>query len=469
MHKAEFTNDAQPLKSPYHPPSMHPGTQNPQPQSPTPIRGLDRHWIRGYVWTGVLAGMLVTMPTSLAEIAIIPPALFFFPLCAASWPLWRETLGRPAMLFLLAFAGWLALGMLWSSNRGLGLEEFGNLRFFVVAVLLTPAIRTTTTGRRAIIIAMCIGFLIGNIVQGLNAWALHADGPGAFLFGRAPQRMSGWWDPAVAGTILTAALGLHIPAALMGKGRARIVAIIAVCLTIIALLMTGSRGGWIASSLLLSGSFCFAIVRAARMKTNRRATLVTLAALAVVIGTAGFVLRGPISQRAQQAINQITAAGSGDISGDTGARIALKNKAIDAFTHHPILGVGTGGFSNWIDQTSPSDEPASGFDHAHDTILHLAASNGLIGVVLLLGVFIAATRDGWRWTKLHGIGTYHAGPLFALVGLALTSPFDTLHVSASAAAITGMIVALCIAPPRSSPHNPIDIFAADRLRRASNP
>lgn len=450
---------------------MHPRTQNPQPpaqpQSHAPVRGFDRHWIRGYVWTGVLAGMLVTMPTSLAEIAIIPPALFFFPMCAVTWPLWRETLRRPAMLFLLAFTGWLALGLLWSNNPGLGIEEFGNLRFFAVAVLLTPAIRITTTGRRAIISAVCAGFLIGNLVQGLNAWALHSGGPGMFLFGRTPQRMSGWWDPAVAGTILTAALGLHLPAALMGKGRTRVIATLAVCITIIGLLMTGSRGGWIASLLLLSGSGCFAIVRAARLKTSRRATLLTIAALIVVAGTAGFVLRGPISQRTQQAINQISSAGAGDLSGDTGARIALKNKALDAFTHHPILGVGTGGFSGWIVQTSEPDKQAAGFDHAHDTVLHLAASNGLIGVGLLLGVFIAAARDGWRWTKQHGIGTYQAGPLFALVGLALTSPFDTLHVSASAAAITGMIVALCIAPPRSSAYEPIDIFANDRLRKAS--
>lgn len=444
-----------------------------QTDHPHTVSAFDRHWIRGYAWTGVLAGALVTMPTSLAEIAIIPPALFFLPMCARSFPLWRETVSRPAFLFLLAFASWLALGLVRSPDRALGIEEFGNLRFFAVALLLTPAIRTTTTGRGAIIASVCVGFLAGNLVQGLNAWALHGGGPGAFLFGRTPQRMSGWWDPAVAGTILTAALGLHLPAALMGRGRTRIVGASCVCVTLVGLLMTGSRGGWIASGLLLSLVATVALWRAIKHKAGRRATLATLAASALVLAIAGVALRAPIADRVSEARTQITDALNGEVTGYTGIRIALKQEAIAAFLANPIAGVGTGGYSAWVEQhrqpasnaTAPlSADRVSEFDHAHDTILHLAASNGLIGVGLFVALFIASGRDAWRWAKQRGPGTYHAGPLFALVGLALTTPFDTLHVSASAAAVTGMIVALCIAPPRSSPHTPIDISEHDRER-----
>ena len=108
---------------------------------------------------------------------------------------------------------------------------------------------------------------------------------------------------------------------------------------------------------------------------------------------------------------------------------------------------------------SPSPAPSS--------TRHVAASNGAVGVALLLALFAFTLLDAWRHASTRGLGTYHAGPLFALVGLALATPFDTLHVSATAASVTGLVVALCLAPPRNAPHEPLDVFADDRLRSAA--
>ena len=180
------------------PPSDPASRAGPPPRTgPLPV--WKRRWVRGYVWTGVLSAMLVTMPTSLAEIALIPPALFFLPLAHRTFPLWKQTVARPAFLALLAFYAWLAVGLIWSPNRELGVEELGTARFFLPAILLTPALRITTTGRRHVIVALCVGFLVGNAVQFLNAWALHGGGPDAFRFGRLPDRMSGWWDRGANG------------------------------------------------------------------------------------------------------------------------------------------------------------------------------------------------------------------------------------------------------------------------------
>ena len=426
-----------------------------------------RRWIRGYVWTGVLAAMLVTMPTSLAEIAIIPPALFFLPLAHRSFRLWRETVARPAFVALLAFYAWLALGLLWSPNRELGLEELGTARFFVAAVLLTPALRITTTGRRHIIAALCIGFLIGNAVQLLNAWAIHGGGPEALRFGRLPDRMSGWWDPAVAGTILTAAIGLHLPVALMGSGRKRVAGIMGVFATAGGLAMTGSRGGWAASVFLVMGAGLFALVRAGVRGENRTGTALAFMSLVASFLVVGFALRGPIADRLDKAQTQVAAAMGGEVAGDTGARISMKQDAVAAFLEHPIVGVGTGGFSAYSERRHADDEQPVAHDHAHDTLLHTAASNGLVGVALLLALFVFTIRDAIRHARTLGFGTYDAGPLFALAGLALTTPFDTLHVSASAAAVTGMVFALALAPPKRDTDEPIDIFADDQMRNAA--
>ena len=282
---------------------------------------------------------------------------------------------------------------------------------FLPAILLTPALRITTTGRRHVIVALCVGFLVGNAVQLLNAWAIHGGGPDAFRFGRLPDRMSGWWDPAVAGTILTAGIGLHIPAALMGSGRKRVIGIMGVFATAGGLAMTGSRGGWAASVLLVMGAGLFALVRAGVRGENRTGTALAFMSLIASFLVVGFALRGPIADRLDKAQSQVSAAMEGDVTSDTGARIAMKQDAIAAFA--------------------------------------------------------LAIIDAIRHARNRGFGSYHAGPLFALAGLALTTPFDTLHVSASAAAVTGMVFALCLAPPKRDTHEPIDIFADDAIRDAT--
>ena len=456
-----------PAKAASHANDAHGRPSGPSTARSVPLPIWERRWIRGYVWTGVLAAMLVTMPTSLAEIALIPPALFFLPLANRSFPLWKRTGTRPAFLALLAFYAWIALGLLWSPDRSLGREELGTARFFLPAILLTPALRITTTGRRHVLVALCVGFLIGNAVQLLNAWAIHGGGPDALKFGRLPERISGWWDPAGAGTILTAAIGIHLPVALMGSGKKRVAGIMGVFATAGGLAMTGSRGGWAASVLLVMGAGLFALVRAGVREENRTGTALAFMSLIASFLVVGFALRGPIADRLDKAQTQVSAAMEGDVTSDTGARIAMKQDAIAAFAEHPVTGVGTGGFSAYSERRHADDEQPIAHDHAHDTLLHTAASNGLVGVAFLLAAFVLAIIDAVRHARTRGFGTLHAGPLFALAGLALTTPFDTLHVSASAAAVTGMIFALCLAPPKRDPHEPIDIIADDAIRNAT--
>lgn len=404
-----------------------------------------RHWVRAHVWTGVAAGLLVAGPTSLAEIAVIPPALVFAVFVPWTWRLWGDAWRRPVLGLLLLFAFWLALGLAWSPDPALGLEEFGNLRFFAVVLLLIPAMRLTATGRSRLIAGLAAGFLVGHVVQALNAWAVLGGGPESLEFGRSTDRLSGWWDPAVAGTVLTAALGLHLPPALMGTGRTRRIGLGGAAVTMVGLLATGSRGGWIASALLCSLVFVVAAVRAARLRRGCVSLTIGVALLVIVLASAAFVFRDAISARIDLAREQMISAAGGDYEGTDGERLRLKRAALDAFAAHPIAGVGTGGFGVWDAERGGGTAGVHG--HAHDTLLHVAASNGAVGVVLLVAVAGVGVVRGLRWTRVEGLGSYAAGPVFALLGLVFTTPFDTLHVSGSAAAVTGFVLALCAHPP----------------------
>jgi hypothetical protein len=69
-------------------------------------------------------------------------------------------------------------------------------------------------------------------------------------------------------------------------------------------------------------------------------------------------------------------------------RIAQTKVAFQAFTAHPVLGVGLGERFVW---TMPSGTPVVTFNL--DTTVSYAAKFGLVGIVALAGV-------GWTWVRL---------------------------------------------------------------------
>lgn len=447
----------------------------PQTMPPTPNPTVATPLAKAHTAAACLSAALATGPTSIAELAIIPAAVAFLATPHKTYPIWIHAYRRPLGLALLLFSAWIAIGIAYSPDNAQAIDEFGVLRFFPIALLISPALHLSKAGRLRVIAALAIGVAIGQLIQLLHAWAALADGPALFDFDRAQNRISGYWDPAVAGTILTAALGLHLPAALMGTGKQRAIAITAAAATIAALLATGSRGGWIASAALTAITAAVAITRALKSGTHKRQTLTALAALALLTLAAGVAFRGTITARIDKARADLTAATEHDYSSADAARVAMALAAIDAFKAHPIRGVGTGNFGNHAraqaelrTQQNPqsSDTPAEPppiHDHAHNTLLHTAATHGLVGVTLLLAVAAAAIRQSILWIR-HAptratLGSYQAGPLFALIGLILITPFDTLHVSTSSAAITGVILALSINPPRRAHENEADASA----------
>lgn len=428
--------------------------------------------IRAHTVAACLSAGLATGPTSVAEMAIIPALLVFLATAHKTCFIWKRAFVDPMCLALLLFSAWVALGIAWSpgvmADSERGLDEFGVLRFFPVVLLVMPALHLSKTGRVRVVAALGVGLAIGELVQLLHAWAVLGHGPAVFDFGRARHRISGYWDPAVAGTILTAGLGLHLPVALMGWGRPRRVALAASAATVAALLATGSRGGWVASGFLIVIASLVALVGAVRKGERTGRTLAGLAVLALVIVAGGVVFRGTITERVDKARSDFAEAARGDYSNADAARLAMAMAAVDAFRAHPVRGVGTGNYGPWArahaqargeeDERHPGTvaRASSIHDHAHNTVLHVAATHGVVGLGLLLAVGLTAMRGAIVWVRcvpacgagMSVLGTYRAGPLFALIGLFLMTPFDTLHVSASSAAVSGVVLALCACPPR---------------------
>lgn len=409
------------------------------------------HALLGALWC-----VLVSGPVSLIEFGWAPLGVCFL----IRYPRHQCTHSALKRLvtpwFVLAWAGWQGVSVLWSMDRDMGIEEFGALRFAVPILLLWPVL-----DRRAWLIAgLAIGLLAANVAQVVHAIGTAFDIP-TLTFPRLPGRNSGWWQPVVGGTMLTAGVGLHLPAALTARGKWRLVGIFGLVASIAGVVATGSRGAWIASGALLFIGGAWLI----RRLVGRGLTwghLPLILALLVVFGAVGYKTFWPgMRARALEGVQEIRQiVESGDYSTYTGARIVMARWAIRAFQSSPVYGIGAGSFKPWVareierDRSGLPENPAHA--HAHNTFLQVAATTGVMGLALFTVIVVLSVRGGFTRGGGGGdVSGYEAGPAFALLGMLLVTPFDVVNINAQTAGMWWIIVALCLwgrpAPLAGSP------------------
>ena len=400
-------------------------------------RSADELGTRVYVALACVFMVGISGPMSFAEFAGLPVAICFLIHIKRTFRIWSLAFVDPRFYLLVALAAWMAISLLWSGDARQGYEEFGALRWGWFVIMLYPVLDR----RRLLLAAWVVGLLLGNASQLVHT--LH-DTIGVEIFARAPGRYSGWWGPVVAGSILCAALGLHLPTAMMGHGRARFFAISACVVTLAGIVATGTRGAWIASVMLVSVVGMVAILR---VHPRRRALIpasIVAALLAITLSAAAWSLRdSALASRVATGFREVNAAiSTGEFRSDTGARIYMNMRAAQAFAAHPIRGVGAGGFRPWVNMYDTAHNDIS-HAHAHSAPLHAAATLGLVGLTLMGLLLIGTFRSAIR--ACDDLGSYSAGPIFALLGLLLVGIFDTVQVNAQSAAQLAILIALC--PP----------------------
>lgn len=404
---------------------------------------------RVMLWFAMLMGVLLAGPTLAAEIAAAPLLVFFFVRIRNTLGTWVHWFGQPMFLLVLMFAGWQALSLTWSGDLVQGLDELGRTRWALIGGLVWPILHQ----RRAILASLAVGFALGHLSQLLQLAELRlgVDTP---TFTRDPRRLSGWWDPVVGGSLLTAAVGLHLPSALFGAGRTKWLARLGVLAATLGVLATGTRGAWLATAALLGFGLVVALVRRGRTKpelpevpqhtTGPNAarglklagwSVLTLAVLGFV---AWFGFGSAIGSRVDQARSELVAALEGDTDSDIGRRLDMAEWAGRALLTNPIQGVGAGGYREWV---ASQDGPPV-FDHAHNSALHIAATTGLVGLALWGMILLVLWRNAMRDPRK--LGDPAAPPLFALLGLVLVSAFDPVHLNGQTAAVFWLLAGMTV-------------------------
>ncbi len=457
-------------------------------------RGFDHQYRhdRAGVWLLLVFGLcwcfLVSWPITIVEFAAAPLYFYGGLRLTNTWRIMLVFLTRPLVLLVLAWCLWNVASFAWTPDVQEGWNDLSKFRFFIAAAMLWPVMDR----RPWLIAALAAGFLAGNAIQFLTF--AGAEFEIAWLKSpQAPDRFSGWWKPAVAGSLLVGVLGLHLPAAFMGRGRTRWLGIGGSAVTILGLVATGTRGGWIAGAALVAITGAVAIGRAVRMRvvthseqvrvsavdapvgasalgavgeTPRSRARPVLIGLAALVGLAGLVLAWrtvapAMLRRIEFARAELWSAWEkGDYSSFTGQRLLMADLAVEAFLEHPIGGLGVGGFRAWTTERRREDPRAEfgearerEFPHAHNGLLHAAATTGLPGLLLSLAVMWVAIRGGLNREQLGaaGLGSYAAGPGFALIGLFLVSAFDTIQVNAVTVALISTLFVMCLLPPPKTP------------------
>lgn len=408
-------------------------------------RTVDPFGHRLHALLGALWCVLVSGPVSVIEFGWAPLTICFlirFPRHQCTHSALKRTTGP---WLVVAWTIWQGLATRWSLDKGAAMEEWGAMRFAIPVLLLWPVL-----DRRLWLIAgLAIGLFAANVAQFVHGLGTWLDIPG-MTFDRLPGRNSGWWQPVVGGSMLTAGVGLHLPAALTGRGKWRLFGIFGVIASVAGVAATGSRGSWIATAMLLVlGAAWF--MRRLVGRGLSWGHLPLILALLVVIGAAGYKTLWPgMRARAHEGVQEIRQiVESGDYTTYTGARIVMARWGMRAFKSQPVWGVGVGSFREWVAQEmargveNPGQNPVHA--HCHNTFLHVALTTGVIGLIIFGGVVILSLRGGFSLGGGGGEVTgYEAGPVFALIGMLLVTPYDVVNVNAQTAGMWWILVALCI-------------------------
>lgn len=268
----------------------------------------------------------------------------------------QPSLSRVEAVWLLALAAlvaWTALSAIWAPTPGPPVLEAERALLYasaVAAVFLSGARRSPAS--------LALGVFAAVLV--LCGWAL-----GDRLFGHAAGRLGGPIGYA-NGLGLVATVGILLT---IGFARRRPAVLAALIVLLPTLVLTYSRGSWLALGAGVVVIAGLAVRHRPRLLVGLAVACVLVVAAALVFGQHGAASGG--SAR----LASLSGNGRGD----------YWRAALDEVRAHPVLGGGAGTWSRWWLLRRPN---ANGALDAHDLYLETLAELGPVGLLILVGALI---------------------------------------------------------------------------------
>lgn len=290
--------------------------------------------------------------------------------------------------FLWWFAAWIAWAAIgyaltpYPDQVGPSLIE--HVKLLLVALVAVNALRTPTQVRYFILCVLASYLLFpvrATLVNYLTGYTRLGRAVGPFIYENS--------NDLAAITILMLAPALALWAGEARRPRLRWIGLAAAVPLIVTILLTQSRGAFIALAVigLPSG------IALARRRPRLAPALVLLVALALYLAPAGLWerLAGLGKATSFETIAEM------DPEGSAQQRFAVLQTAARMVGDRPLLGVGLGAYAH----ANLDYSPALGMLDTHNTYMNIAAETGLPGLALfvaLLTSVLLAARDARRGT-----------------------------------------------------------------------
>jgi hypothetical protein len=311
---------------------------------------------------------------------------------------------RPAALLVT----WLGLGLLWSNAADRSLKAGAvDLLFYVLPLgLLAVALGRLrwdirwVKGLYAQLAAMAFVFAAIGIDQYLTRhiyWNPKVIVDNAYApVGWFYRVNSIFYDPSIYGRFLAIAILASLVLVLFARGRSVWVAAAAAVVTLVGLLASFSQSSFFA----LAVGIAAALVVLWRKRAALPLVFVAAALAAVTLG---------VPQLRHRVLGKKVS-----VSRVTGTRSSLVHVGLELAIHHPVIGVGTGGFvAGYAKQLHRKQGKAS-----HDAPITVAAENGVPGLALLLWLVAAVFVSPFRRNRA-ATATDRARLAFGLALLAI--------------------------------------------------
>jgi O-antigen ligase len=318
--------------------------------------------------------------------------------------------GRALAWVIAGFAGYflVSLGRLVFDVRDLGVLD-GPSRF-----LLALACIAFVAWYRPPLRWFWAGLCVGSVAVGLLALAQR------FLFGMT--RAEGFTHHPISFGDMALALGLmaFCAAAHYRRTRLFLLPLLALGCCLLASLLSGSRGGWVALLFV-----ALPLVRYSRAISRRLVVYGAALAVLLLAGAFAFPATG-VAERVALAGQELSRYFTlGDATTSIGIRLELWKASWLMFTDHPLLGVGRDQFSQALLDLAAQGRiqggPALEFGSSHNDALYFLATGGVLDFTCLLLIYL--------------------GPLFYFVAV-LERPAADGVVCPKPAAVAGLLLVL---------------------------
>jgi putative inorganic carbon (hco3(-)) transporter len=180
-------------------------------------------------------------------------------------------------------------------------------------------------------------------------------------------------SPNSAGGFLACCIAIAV-ALLVGRGvrSSRVLPMIGVCLGAFALVLTFSRGGWLAVTIAVTLLLWFFTIRG-----ELTWKIVILGALVAALG---FFMGDQIHSRLQSQ------------AGGLKARVSVGEVALDVIRDHPLAGVGVNNYATVL----PDYTPLTQWTFVpHNKFLLVWSETGIVGLITFILFLLATTHRGW--------------------------------------------------------------------------